>query len=250
MDTPQLMGRAVGGALDAKSILWLLLRKRRRRRRALMPLLAAGWILGVIVMAVGDYQLRERLPSLLEMLEYGLMAVMLSPLFAFAIVGLAWQHGLIGRRPKGPPIRGGFILAVAWACYLAIVFATVYSPLAKVSVGVLLMMGTFSWQRHSASSRNRMLDELKAQSVAPRSVEEEHALEVVWQALREGVVQVLNPTDGLAADSLSPQDAAEVLGRYDLFMVTEDGAGSGHVVALRKRPSSKWKLTEVVKLGA
>lgn len=54
------------------------------KRRTLLAYFLAGWAGAIAIMAIGDYQLRHRLPTLSELGTYILLGLVLAPIIAAA----------------------------------------------------------------------------------------------------------------------------------------------------------------------
>jgi len=63
-------------------------------RRRLVSYFLVGWAGAIVMLAIGDYQLYHRLPSLSEFVSYVLVGIIPAPFFAVA----GWLTGVRARR--------------------------------------------------------------------------------------------------------------------------------------------------------
>ena len=72
------------------------------KRQTVLAYFVVGWLGSFVVMAVGDYQLKHRFPTIGDLGGYAVASLVVGPLFA--LVG-AWQSARWRRRLRGDDER-------------------------------------------------------------------------------------------------------------------------------------------------
>ena len=120
--------------LELAGAMW---NRKLRPREAVLALLLLGWLGGMLIVVLGDYQLDSRLPTVMELLVDAVVAAMIAPsigLFA------AWKAGLLAELDKSKRRAILLLLLLGWGAGLLIHVMRVYLAGAQLPSGVQLLL--------------------------------------------------------------------------------------------------------------